>query len=208
MRINWGKHDRLRTVRAEFRIAQRDRRDILHLPGAPVIFRNFVASGTVDYVGIERVRRHVAVFNRADRVPIAKSDFAIIAARERANRSTFLLAAAHLVGKFIAYAHVIELQYPEWDVWLDYADLLFEADYAPQGLEMLQEALKQFPDVAELHYRLSAMLLGVGKKQEALVHLQSALTLDYDKHNELFEYAPALKDNKTVLQVIDTFKKP
>ncbi|HWY38204.1 MAG TPA: tetratricopeptide repeat protein [Bacteroidia bacterium] len=107
-----------------------------------------------------------------------------------------------------AYAHVIELHYPEWDIWMDYADLLFEADYAQQGLEMLQEALKQFPEVAEIHYRMSAMLLGMGKKQEALVHLQSALTLDYDKHNELFEYAPALKENKTVLQVIDTFKKP
>jgi len=107
-----------------------------------------------------------------------------------------------------AYARVIELRYPEWDIWLDYADLLFEADYAPQAMEMLQESLKQFPEVAELHYRMSAMLISVGKKQEALVHLQNALTLDYDKHNELFEYAPALKENETVLRVIDTFKKP
>jgi tetratricopeptide (TPR) repeat protein len=107
-----------------------------------------------------------------------------------------------------AYARVIELHYSEWDIWLDYADLLFEADYAQQGLEMLQEALKQFPSIAELHYRISAMLIGLGKKQEALTYLQSALTLDYDKHNELFEYAPALKKNETILKVIDTFKKP
>jgi len=107
-----------------------------------------------------------------------------------------------------AYARVIELHYGEWDIWLDYADLLFEADYAPQALEMLQEAVKQFPDVAELHYRMSAMLISLGKKQEALVHLQSALTLDYDKHNELFTYAPALKENETVLKLIGTFKKP
>lgn len=107
-----------------------------------------------------------------------------------------------------AYARVIELHYGGWDIWLDYADLLFEADYAAQAIEMLHEAVKQFPDVAELHYRISAMLISVSKKQEALVHLQNALTLNYDKHNELFEYAPALKENETVLKVIGTFKKP
>jgi len=106
-----------------------------------------------------------------------------------------------------AYAKVIELQYDEWDIWLDYADLLLEADYAEQGIAMLQEGLKAFPDVAELHYRLSAMLIASGKKQEALSELQNALTLDYDKHNELFEYAPALKENKTIVNAIDTFKK-
>jgi len=73
---------------------------------------------------------------------------------------------------------------------------------------MLQEGLKIFPEVAELHYRLSAMLIAAGKKQEALVSLQNALTLDYDKHNELFDYAPALKENQTIKNAIDTFKKP
>lgn len=106
-----------------------------------------------------------------------------------------------------AYARVIELHYKGADIWLDYADLLFEADYAGQALEMLQEGIKQYPEAAELHYRMSAMLLGMSKKQEALVHLQNALALDYDKHNELFEYAPALKENETIKKVIDTFKK-
>ena len=106
-----------------------------------------------------------------------------------------------------AYAKVIELQYNEWDIWLDYADLLLEADYAEQGVAMLQEGLKIFPDIAELNYRLSAMLIAAGKKQEALTYLQNALTLDYDKHNELFEYAPALKENQTIINAIDTFKK-
>ena len=67
VRIDRRKHDRLRAVGAEFRIANGNRRDVLHLPGAPVILRNFVAPGAVNDVGIERVRRHVTIFNRADR---------------------------------------------------------------------------------------------------------------------------------------------
>jgi hypothetical protein len=52
------------------------------------------------------------------------------------------------------------------------------------------------------------MLIAAGKKQEALGELQNALVLNYDKHNELFEYAPALKENQTIVNAIDTFKKP
>jgi hypothetical protein len=47
----------------------------------------------------------------------------------------------------------------------------------------------------------------LGKKQESLVYLQNALVLDYEKHNELFDYVPEMKDNAAVLQVINTYKK-
>jgi hypothetical protein len=45
------------------------------------------------------------------------------------------------------------------------------------------------------------------KKQDALTHLQQALSIDYEKHNELFDFIPDLKENATVIQVINTYKK-
>ena len=55
------------------------------------------------------------------------------------------------------------------------------------SIQLLKEGIKFFPECAELHYRLSAHLLLLNKKQDALTHLQKALSMDYEKHNELFD---------------------
>ncbi len=31
--------------------------------------------------------------------------------------------------------------------------------------------------------------------------------MDYEKHNELFDFVPDLKENASVIQVINTYKK-
>jgi hypothetical protein len=54
---------------------------------------------------------------------------------------------------------------------------------------------------------MSAYLLELGKKQEALGFLQNALVLDYEKHNELFEYLPQLKENTSILDLIESYRK-
>ena len=105
-----------------------------------------------------------------------------------------------------AYQRVIELDYPDYDVWLDYARLLDEAGYYKDCIETLTEGIKYFPDVAELYYRFGIIMMETGKKQEAFENFSKALQLDYGKHNEIFEYCPALKYNDEVLQLINSFK--
>jgi tetratricopeptide (TPR) repeat protein len=69
------------------------------------------------------------------------------------------------------------------------------------------EGIKRFPDVAELYYRMSVILLDKENRKESLEYLEKALTLDYSKHDEIFEYAPVLKNDKEILNLISTFKK-
>jgi len=76
-----------------------------------------------------------------------------------------------------------------------------------EALEVLQEGIKHHPDNAELQYRITACLLTMGIKQEAMEHLHSALKLNYEMHNEMFEYIPALKENTSVIDVIQSYKK-
>src|ERR1700730_10649233 len=90
--------------------ANRDRRDILDLAGAPAEARHFVASAAVDNVRIERVGRHVAVCNRAEGNPVAKGDLAAVTAARDAHRSAFLLSAADAIWKSRSDAVVIELR--------------------------------------------------------------------------------------------------
>ena len=106
----------------------------------------------------------------------------------------------------MAYQRVIELEYPDFDVWLDYAKLLDEAGYYKDCIETLSEGIKYFPDVAELYYRLGVILIETGKRNEGLENLSKALEMDFNKYNEIFEYSPALKEDNEILELINSFK--
>ena len=107
----------------------------------------------------------------------------------------------------MAYQRVIELDYDDYDVWLDYSKLLHQNNYITNALETLMEGIKRFPDVAELYYRMSVILLDKENRKESLEYLEKGLAIDYSKHNEIFEYAPVLKNDKEILNLISTFKK-
>ena len=107
----------------------------------------------------------------------------------------------------LSFKKVIELDPDNAEIWLDYANLLFEQENKNGSLEVLAEGIKHHPQNAELHYRISACLMSIGQKQEALSFLQSALKLNYEKHNELFEYLPQLKENTSITDLIESYKK-
>ena len=54
-------------------------------------FSDDVSARSVNNIGVERVRRDIAVLDDTHRMPIAKSDFAVVAAAGDADRTAFLL---------------------------------------------------------------------------------------------------------------------
>ena len=74
-------------------------------------------------------------------------------------------------------------------------------------MEILAEGIKYHPHNAELQYRIAACLMSIGQKQEALSFLRNALKLNYDIHNELFDYIPQLKENPSITDLIESYKK-
>ena len=107
----------------------------------------------------------------------------------------------------ISYKRVIELNPDLPGIWLDYANLLYEQNSKDASLEVLAEGIKHNPQNAALQYRMSACLFKIGQKQEATSFLQNALKLNYEEHNELFAYIPQLKDDASVVELIQSFKK-
>ena len=106
-----------------------------------------------------------------------------------------------------AYQRVIELDYADFDVWLDYAKLLHRSSYLDEAILTLSEGIKKFPDVAELYYRMGVLLIENQQKKESLHFFARAMELDFAKHDEIFEYAPVLKNDAEILTLISTFKK-
>ena len=64
----------------------------------------------INQIGVQRIRRHVAVFLGADGMPLAHGDLAVIAAARHARGARLLLAAVHPVGEAVVGRHVIELR--------------------------------------------------------------------------------------------------
>ncbi len=84
MGIDRRKYDRLGAVYAII-AANRDRRDVLDLSGAPMKARDFIAARAVNDVVIERIGRNIAVLDRSDRMPVTEGDLAVIAASRGTN---------------------------------------------------------------------------------------------------------------------------
>jgi hypothetical protein len=110
VRVEGENIDGLGAVGAVFRVAQRNRRDVLHLPGGPVELRDLAAAAAVDNVRVERIGRDVAIFDDAHGMPLAEGDGAIVAAAGDADRTALLLAAANAIGKSCRLPDVIELR--------------------------------------------------------------------------------------------------
>ena len=106
-----------------------------------------------------------------------------------------------------AYLRVIELGYNEFDVYIDYAKLLYDGEYYKDCEKILAEGITKFPDTPELIYRMSGLQMELGRKQDGMVFLENALQLDYSKHTELLEYLPILETDTAVMQLIQSFKK-
>src|SRR5882724_2798188 len=104
------KNKWLRTFGAEFPSVLHDRRNLLNLPGDPVISRHIRAAGTVNNVWIHGIGNGISVLDCPNGMPIAESNFAVVAAAGNAYGAAILLAAANAIGKSVIRNHVINLR--------------------------------------------------------------------------------------------------
>jgi len=93
------------------------------------------------------------------------------------------------------------------DIWSDLADLLFESGEKSEALEVITEGIKNHPDEAEFYYKMVAFLLELGMKQNAIEVLQTALELNFIKHESLFEFYPPAQFMTDLQDIIELHKK-
>ena len=111
-----------------------------------------------------------------------------------------------------AYLRVIELGYNEYDVYIDYAKLLYDGEYYKDCEKILADGIKKFPNTPELIYRMSGLQMELGRKQDGMTFLENALQLKAwelmsKRNTELLEYLPILETDTAVMQLIQSFKK-
>ncbi len=113
----------------------------------------------------------------------------------------------NLVSSLDAYEEASLLNPEDIDVFLDWSFIYYEQGDHEKALEVIINALNEMPDQADLYYRATAYLLALGKYKEAYNHLENALILDFEKHNELLEFIPKLETQKALFKIIDQFRQ-
>ena len=106
----------------------------------------------------------------------------------------------------LAYKKVLELDELDSESWLNYTHLLSLNESHIEAIELLEKAIKLNPKNAELSYRLTAYLFQSGQDQLALSIFKEALTINFEKHEDLFHYLPSVKTNINLLNLLSEFK--
>ncbi|MEZ4904551.1 MAG: CDC27 family protein [Spirosomataceae bacterium] len=89
-----------------------------------------------------------------------------------------------------AFEKAAEVEPDYEEVWLKWSLVLFDQGQFHRAYEIIQEGLEDIVDNASLYYRATAYLLHAGDYKEALIHLEIALMLDYNAHEQLYVFFP------------------
>jgi tetratricopeptide (TPR) repeat protein len=90
--------------------------------------------------------------------------------------------------------------------WIDLAAALFHNNMHQEAIEALDTALNRFKKHAEILYARGALLYTLGRKKEAFVDLEKALSLKFKHHSIIFGLNKHMRQDPDVLQLIEQFK--
>lgn len=108
----------------------------------------------------------------------------------------------------IIYKELIFKGFEEPQVYIDYAELLFDLCEFEQGMDLLYRGIEMNPESAEMHFRLSGYLFTLSENDEASIYFQKALKLDPDRRKFFFELFPKLEENPAIIELLSKFLKP
>lgn len=78
------------------------------------------------------------------------------------------------------------------EAWINYSACKSYSEGLGQAIDVIEDALEYNKEEASLWYRLAALLYKSGKVQQAYYYIETALKLEFDKHNELLEFMPEI----------------
>ncbi len=89
--------------------------------------------------------------------------------------------------------------------WVRYAEFYFKGGKSEKALEILLEA-EETTAGAEIYYCRAIILFSLNEKFDAMENLGEALQIDFDMHKILFDYLPALKEDREIKAIIKYYE--
>ena len=113
----------------------------------------------------------------------------------------------NVVSAFEAFEKAAEIEPSNPDIWLKWSYVLFEQGNYARACDLLQAAIDEMSEEADLYYRMAVYQIHAGQYREALVNLEIGLTLDYDAHEQLFDFFPDLEKQKALYRIIEQYRE-
>ena len=104
------------------------------------------------------------------------------------------------------YKKVIELEPDNEDIYLEYSHLLMVDNRSDEALDLIHTGLTIHPDSAEMLYRVACYYYSIGNIQESYHALAVALDKNVQLCHTVFEYSPAMENDRHILELIDLYK--
>ena len=75
-----------------------------------------------------------------------------------------------------------------------------------KAIDIIDQAIEESPGESLLYYRLVIYLMDAGRYKESINVLESALSLNFDNHDVLFDFVPNFESQSALIRVINQFK--
>lgn len=112
----------------------------------------------------------------------------------------------NIVAANEAYEQAVELDPINPDIWLNWSLMFFETRQYARAVEIIQEGIEELPEEADFYYRGTIYLMFAQRLKESYNYLQEALILDYDKHEQLYDFLSNLETLKALQKIIEQFR--
>jgi len=89
-----------------------------------------------------------------------------------------------------------------------FAEFLHSGGQVEEAISTLKKGILHNDSDAVIKYHLAAYLLENNNEKEAAQQLETALKLDFSRHNDLFELFPKAALNDSVKSLIKTYAPP
>lgn len=90
--------------------------------------------------------------------------------------------------------------------YVNLATAFFGIEKHKESLDLLRVAFVKFPQDADLYYLAFIFYYQIGNMNQAFLHLEKGLMLNFDEHKLIFEIEPNLIENDTVQNIIDQYR--
>lgn len=104
-----------------------------------------------------------------------------------------------------AYNKTIELNQTESDVWIDYAELLFDQDKIEEMEDVIHRGIIHNPTAAEIYFRYAAYLFILGQPLDALDIMSVGIELNPSELEGFFDYYPQAREIQAVIDLLSSF---
>ena len=122
-----------------------------------------------------------------------------------------LAEAEYCTGNIVSAIEIYEelgnLDQVEAEVYLDWSRIYYDQGNFLGAISIIEMGLSSTPDDPDYLYRKAVYLLADGKYQESMVILEQALILDFDGHEQIYDFFKELSTQKALFKIIDQFRK-